>query len=122
MGAHFSPCGRFLAACVACVLPHVETDPGTQMQMHQDVVGAATSPTRHPIAAHRIVYELRIYSLEEATYDLILYFTISLFSLLTREIKLFDASFIIHSQFWGSACIKSYKSCSLFDLYSGELL
>ncbi|XP_031482871.1 uncharacterized protein LOC116252626 isoform X1 [Nymphaea colorata] len=72
MGAHFSPCGRFLAACVACVLPHVETDPGTQMQMHQDVVGAATSPTRHPIAAHRIVYELRIYSLEEATFGEVL--------------------------------------------------
>lgn len=67
MGAHFSPCGRFLAACVACVLPNLETDPGLQSQFNQDVIGAATSPTRHPLSAHQVVYELRIYSLEEAT-------------------------------------------------------
>ncbi|XWS31350.1 hypothetical protein CRYUN_Cryun23aG0068900 [Craigia yunnanensis] len=57
MGAHFSPCGKFLAACVACV--------------HQDG-GAATSPTRHPISAHQVVYELRIYSLEKATFGSVL--------------------------------------------------
>lgn len=72
MGAHFSPCGRFLAACVACMLPHLEADPGSQGQMHHGVTGAATSPTRHPISAHQVMYELRIYSLEEATFGLVL--------------------------------------------------
>lgn len=66
MGAHFSPCGRFLAACVACMLPHTEADFGLQSLVHQDS-GIATSPTRHPISAHQVMYELRIYSLEEAT-------------------------------------------------------
>lgn len=65
MGAHFSPCGRYLAACVACMLPHMEADPGLQTLVHE--TGAATSPTRHPISAHQVMYELRIYSLEEAT-------------------------------------------------------
>ncbi|GLU08263.1 hypothetical protein SLE2022_251860 [Rubroshorea leprosula] len=72
MGAHFSPCGRFLAACVACVFPNVETDPGLQSHQNHDINGAATSPTRHPISAHRVMYELRIYSLEEATFGLVL--------------------------------------------------
>lgn len=66
MGAHFSPCGKFLAACVACTLPHGEVDSGLQTPLHQDS-GAASSPTRHPISAHQVMYELRIYSLEEAT-------------------------------------------------------
>ena len=66
MGAHFSPCGRFLAACVACVLPNMEADPGLHTLVQQDL-GAATSPTRHPISAHQVMYELRIYSLEEKT-------------------------------------------------------
>ncbi|KAF6155706.1 hypothetical protein GIB67_007143 [Kingdonia uniflora] len=57
MGAHFSSCGRFLAACVACMLPHVEADSGLHMQ--QDVTGASTSPTRHPISALQVIYELR---------------------------------------------------------------
>lgn len=73
MGAHFSPCGRFLAACVACMLPRLEGDPGSHTQFHQDVMGAvATSPTRHPISAHQVMYELRIYSLEEATFGSVL--------------------------------------------------
>ncbi|XP_024193353.1 uncharacterized protein LOC112197055 isoform X2 [Rosa chinensis] len=72
MGAHFSPCGRFLAACVACMLPHLEGDPGLQGQGNHDITGAATSPTRHPISAHHVVYELRIYSLEEATFGMVL--------------------------------------------------
>ncbi|KAL6970637.1 hypothetical protein U1Q18_030331 [Sarracenia purpurea var. burkii] len=72
MGAHFSPCGRFLAACVTCVLPHLEADPGLQSQVHHDAMGASTSPTRHPISAHQVIYELRIYSLEEATFGLVL--------------------------------------------------
>lgn len=67
MGAHFSPCGRFLAACVACILPNIDADPGLQGQVQHDVTGASTSPTRHPISAHQVMYELRIYSLEEAT-------------------------------------------------------
>lgn len=71
MGAHLSPCGRFLAACVACVLPHLEADPGLQTQV-QDVIGASTSPTRHPVSAHHVMYELRIYSLEEATFGTVL--------------------------------------------------
>ncbi|CAK7349488.1 unnamed protein product [Dovyalis caffra] len=71
MGAHFSPCGRYLAACVACMLPHMEADPGLQTLVHQDT-GAATSPTRHPISAHQVMYELRIYSLEEATFGSVL--------------------------------------------------
>ncbi|GMI95875.1 hypothetical protein like AT1G04140 [Hibiscus trionum] len=72
MGAHFSPCGRFLAACVACMLPHLEAGPGLQSQINSDVTGVATSPTRHPVLAHRVMYELRIYSLEEATFGLVL--------------------------------------------------
>ncbi|KAM3731216.1 hypothetical protein ACB098_12G146000 [Castanea mollissima] len=71
MGAHFSPCGRFLAACVACMLPHMEADPGYQTLIHQDP-GAGTSPTRHPVSAHQVIYELRIYSLEKATFGLVL--------------------------------------------------
>ncbi|KAJ8749067.1 hypothetical protein K2173_013674 [Erythroxylum novogranatense] len=71
MGAHFSPCGRYLAACVACMLPHVEADPGVHNLVHQDT-GTATSPTRHPISAHQVMYELRIYSLEEATFGSVL--------------------------------------------------
>ncbi|KAL0551276.1 hypothetical protein IC582_010362 [Cucumis melo] len=72
MGAHFSPCGRFLAACVACMLPHMEADPGFQSHANSDATGAATSPTRHPISAQQVMYELRIYSLEEATFGVVL--------------------------------------------------
>ncbi|CAL0326846.1 unnamed protein product [Lupinus luteus] len=71
MGAHFSPCGKFLAVCVACMLPHIEGDPGFQTPVHQEP-GIATSPTRHPISAHQVMYELRIYSLEEATFGSVL--------------------------------------------------
>ncbi|KAF8015915.1 hypothetical protein BT93_H1456 [Corymbia citriodora subsp. variegata] len=72
MGAHFSPCGRFLAACVACVLPQLEADPVLHDQVDPDVTGVATSPTRHPVSAYQIMYELRIYSLEEATFGMVL--------------------------------------------------
>nr|VDC64527.1 unnamed protein product [Brassica rapa] len=71
MGAHFSPCGRYLAACVACVLPHGETDPGLQTLVQQDS-GLATSPTRHPVTAHQVMYELRVYSLEKETFGSVL--------------------------------------------------
>lgn len=72
MGAHFSPCGRFLAVCVACMLPHLEAEPGLQTQLHQNISGAATSPTRHPISAHQVMYELRVYSLEQPTFGSVL--------------------------------------------------
>ncbi|KAL0737077.1 hypothetical protein Bca4012_013287 [Brassica carinata] len=77
MGAHFSPCGRYLAACVACVLPHHEIDPGTQTLVQQDS-GLATSPTRHPVTAHQVIYELRVYSLEKESFGSVL---------VSREIK-----------------------------------
>ncbi|KAJ8540425.1 hypothetical protein K7X08_030344 [Anisodus acutangulus] len=72
MGAHFSPCGRLLAACVACILPNVDSDLGFHGHLHHDTMAAATSPTRHPVAAHQVMYELRIYSLEEATFGSVL--------------------------------------------------
>ena len=53
MGAHFSPCGRLLAACVAC-LPKDAPEP---------VAG-------EPIP--RLVYELRVYSLEEKNFGEVL--------------------------------------------------
>ncbi|PWA54302.1 transducin family protein / WD-40 repeat family protein [Artemisia annua] len=72
MGAHFSPCGRYLAACVACVLPQLESDSGISTHFHQEAIGAGTSPTRHPISARQVVYELRVYSLEEETFGSVL--------------------------------------------------
>ncbi|KAL6646796.1 hypothetical protein ACP70R_015490 [Stipagrostis hirtigluma subsp. patula] len=72
MGAHFSPCGRFLVACVACLLPQTEGDRGSQMPVQYDSTGAGSSPTRHPLPSHRVIYELRVYSLEEATFGDIL--------------------------------------------------
>ncbi|CAI9270716.1 unnamed protein product [Lactuca saligna] len=70
MGAHFAACGRYLTACVACVLPQFEGDSisGVQSQLHhQEGKGPGTSPTCHPISARQVIYELRIYSLHEAT-------------------------------------------------------
>ncbi|KAJ4878238.1 Transducin family protein / WD-40 repeat family protein [Raphanus sativus] len=67
MGAHFSPCGRYLAACVACVVPHAEIDPGLQTLAQQDS-GLATSPTQHPVTAHQVIYELRVYSLQKESF------------------------------------------------------
>ncbi|XP_015689378.1 uncharacterized protein LOC102705977 [Oryza brachyantha] len=72
MGAHFSPCGRFLVACVACLLPQTEGDRGSQLPVQYDSAGAGTSPTRHPLPSHRVIYELRVYSLEEATFGEVL--------------------------------------------------
>ncbi|XP_044502976.1 uncharacterized protein LOC123223713 isoform X2 [Mangifera indica] len=69
MGAHFSPCGKYLAACVACMLPYSEAEPGLPTLVHQE---PGTSPTRHPISAHQVMYELRIYSLEESTFGSVL--------------------------------------------------
>uniref|UniRef100_A0A7N0TUN9 Transducin family protein / WD-40 repeat family protein n=1 Tax=Kalanchoe fedtschenkoi TaxID=63787 RepID=A0A7N0TUN9_KALFE len=72
MGTHFSPCGRFLAACVACIAPQLESDPGIHSQVHHNPTGTATSPTRHPISTNHVMYELRIYSLEETTFGHVL--------------------------------------------------
>lgn len=68
MGAHFSPCGRFLAACVACVLPQMDSDSRRGNTTGSPGPGTtAHSPTQHPISAQQVIYELRVYSLEEAT-------------------------------------------------------
>uniref|UniRef100_A0ACD5X9E7 Uncharacterized protein n=1 Tax=Avena sativa TaxID=4498 RepID=A0ACD5X9E7_AVESA len=72
MGAHFSPCGRFLVACVACLLPQTEGDQGSQLPVQYESAGAGTSPTRHPLPSHGVIYELRVYSLEEETFGEIL--------------------------------------------------
>jgi len=72
MGAHFSPCGRFLAACIACVLPSQESEIGVQSRSNFGFGRTASSPTRHPICTQRVVYELRIYSFEEATFGEVL--------------------------------------------------
>ena len=66
MGAHFSPCGRYLAACVACVLPKVDAESSSVSQLNQDIGADGLSPTRHSSLAHQVLYELRIYSLEES--------------------------------------------------------
>lgn len=70
MGAHFSPCGRFFVACIACKLPQMESDPGPHAHILHDAAGA--SPTRHPMPSHQVVYELRVYSLEKATFGTVL--------------------------------------------------
>uniref|UniRef100_K3ZST5 Uncharacterized protein n=1 Tax=Setaria italica TaxID=4555 RepID=K3ZST5_SETIT len=72
MGTHFSPCGRFLVACVACVLPQRDGDHGSQLHDNYDSTGAGTSPTRHTLPSRQIVYELRVYSLEKATFGTVL--------------------------------------------------
>ncbi|KAL6643399.1 hypothetical protein ACP70R_018956 [Stipagrostis hirtigluma subsp. patula] len=72
MGTHFSPCGRFLVACVACVLPQTEGDHGSQLPVEYDSTGAGTSPTRHSLPSHQIIYELRVYSIQEATFGTVL--------------------------------------------------
>ncbi|KAJ3693138.1 hypothetical protein LUZ60_012233 [Juncus effusus] len=69
MGAHISPCGRYLVACVACLMPP-GGDQASQLAAQPDASGS--SPTRHPSFSHRIIYELRIYSLEEATFGVVL--------------------------------------------------
>ncbi|XP_051127785.1 uncharacterized protein LOC127249143 isoform X2 [Andrographis paniculata] len=57
-GAHFSPCGRFLAVCVECFEPFMSP---------------LDLPTKHSrFTVEDITYELRIYSLEEATFGSVL--------------------------------------------------
>ncbi|CAH8358124.1 unnamed protein product [Eruca vesicaria subsp. sativa] len=71
MGAHISPCGRYLAACVTCAVPHTEIGPGLQTLAQQDL-GLATSPTQHPLTAHQVIYELRVYSLQKESFASVL--------------------------------------------------
>jgi len=54
MGAHFSPCGRFLAACVAC-LPKDHNPAANPTHGTEDGAEKRTP----------LVYELRVYSLED---------------------------------------------------------
>jgi activator-of-BECN1-regulated-autophagy protein 1 len=61
-----------LVACVACVLPQRDGDHGSQLHEHYDSAGAGTSPTRHTLPSRQIVYELRVYSLEEAMFGTVL--------------------------------------------------
>jgi activating molecule in BECN1-regulated autophagy protein 1 len=86
MGAHFSPCGRFLVACVACLLPQTEGDRCSQLPVQYDSTGPGSSPTRHPLPSHRVIYELRVYSLEKATYVS----SISLYSLFYTRLLFVD--------------------------------
>ncbi|KAG2302338.1 hypothetical protein Bca52824_030989 [Brassica carinata] len=66
MGAHLSPCGRYIAACVACVAPHAEPE------IAQQELGLATSPIQHPVTAHQVIYELRVYSLQKESFGSVL--------------------------------------------------
>ncbi|MCO5582518.1 hypothetical protein L7F22_036416 [Adiantum nelumboides] len=72
MGAHFSPCGRFLAACVACVLPPADSEALVFLRNPSNEASLSSSPTRHSMSAQQVIYELRIYSLEEATFGQVL--------------------------------------------------
>jgi activating molecule in BECN1-regulated autophagy protein 1 len=74
MGTHFSPCGRFLVACVACLLPQTEGDHGTQLPMQYGSTVVGISPTHHPLSSHQVIYELRVYSLEATTLVFLLVF------------------------------------------------
>ncbi|PKA58753.1 hypothetical protein AXF42_Ash000846 [Apostasia shenzhenica] len=56
MSADFSPCGRFLVACAACVVPHLEADLSLHSQMNLDTVDASTSPTLHMTLCIDFVY------------------------------------------------------------------
>ena len=77
MGAHFSPCGRYLAACVACTPMDAPPPPprppptaaeGTDAAMDAPAeANNASPPARRPL-----VYELRLYSLEAETFGTVL--------------------------------------------------
>uniref|UniRef100_A0A7S2WZ10 WD40 repeat domain-containing protein n=3 Tax=Chloropicon primus TaxID=1764295 RepID=A0A7S2WZ10_9CHLO len=56
MGAHFSPCGRYLATCIAC-------HPPPDMVVDNTPLGPVTA----------LFYELRIYSMESETFGQILH-------------------------------------------------
>ncbi|GBG82711.1 hypothetical protein CBR_g36239 [Chara braunii] len=78
MGAHFSPCGRFLAACVACVA--MEVRPSSSGTGNGTGVGAQgnygqRSPMElpcPPVSARNSMYELRVYSLEKHSFGQVL--------------------------------------------------
>ncbi|KAK9806171.1 hypothetical protein WJX72_004148 [[Myrmecia] bisecta] len=64
MGVHFSPCGRFMAACVACQDQLSSTAPQPQ-SLHLPASSAVPTPN--------IVYEVRIYSVEQCTFGKVLH-------------------------------------------------
>jgi activator-of-BECN1-regulated-autophagy protein 1 len=69
MGAHISPCGRFLAVCIACVLPAFDGEYSVLPATVMGSLGFGTrshSPTQHPISTQQVM-KLSVYSLEEAT-------------------------------------------------------
>eukprot|EP00898_Chlorokybus_atmophyticus_P003935 jgi/Chlat1/4542/Chrsp29S04591 len=67
MGAHFSPCGRYLAACVACKSSQEQSSyAGTQLSNSPDGPYAGIG---NP---NGLVYELRVYSLEQASFGAVL--------------------------------------------------
>eukprot|EP00850_Spirogloea_muscicola_P014702 SM000107S14068 [mRNA] locus=s107:376089:382541:+ [translate_table: standard] len=87
MGTHFSPCGRFLAACVACVPQPSEPDGWQPLRFASAALAAqhgsqsptaaagpqlVHSPTQHPANTQQVIYELRVYSLEESTFGQVL--------------------------------------------------
>ncbi|PKU71080.1 hypothetical protein MA16_Dca026880 [Dendrobium catenatum] len=60
-------CWRFLVACVVCMLPDLEGGLRIPSQRSLDAMDVTTSPTRLSISTRQDKYELRVYSLEEAT-------------------------------------------------------
>eukprot|EP00897_Mesotaenium_endlicherianum_P000343 jgi/Mesen1/10309/ME000079S09742 len=98
MGAHFSPCGRFLAACVACIVPAApgaeaggvegapcSTPPAATAAAAATTPAAAAgagtaagggssaSPRQHSVSwQQQVIYELRVYSLEDDTFGQVL--------------------------------------------------
>ncbi|KAK9827688.1 hypothetical protein WJX81_000005 [Elliptochloris bilobata] len=71
MGVHFSPCGRYLAACVACRAPRLSPEP-------QAPASASSSVAEEAAAALQgggpggVAYEVRIYSVEAASFGRVL--------------------------------------------------
>ena len=75
MVAHFSPCGRFLAACVACIPQTIDREGG--LEGEGGVVGRGAwphpapsrsgSPTHHITAAQQLICELRVHFLEDTS-------------------------------------------------------
>mmetsp|Transcript_1199 Transcript_1199/g.3966 ORF Transcript_1199/g.3966 Transcript_1199/m.3966 type:complete len:415 (+) Transcript_1199:126-1370(+) len=60
MGTHFSPCGRYLAACIAC------------LPLDGDVPPAPAAADAEGRPVQQMVYELRVYSLEDERFGEVL--------------------------------------------------
>lgn len=73
MGAHFSPCGRYLAACVACTPLDVPVQPPPRappISPTSPVEAPAEGPA--PPVRRALVYELRLYSLAAESFGTVL--------------------------------------------------